>query len=100
MDGWCRRYAAWRSAIRKNTGTKLVTAINSKFTLYMCRLFDRIHFFLETWFQSEPSPDREVGIVARLNFTPERYETCPVLFFRPRFARTFSRCNRLLICSQ
>ena len=38
--------------------------------------------------------------MARFNFTPERYETCPVLFFRPRFARTFSRCSRLLIFSR
>ena len=55
----------------------------------MRTLFDRIHFFLETWFQSEPSPDREVGIVARFNFTPERYETC-LSFSRLRFARTCS----------
>ena len=36
---------------------------------------------------------------AHSNFTPERYEKCPVLFFRRRFARTCSRCSRPLRCS-
>src|SRR6476620_1999256 len=31
---------------------------------------------------------------------PEGYELCQVLFSRRRFARTFSRCSRLLICSR
>src|SRR6476469_1974570 len=30
---------------------------------------------------------------------PEGYELCQVLFSRRRFARTFSRCSRPLICS-
>ena len=57
-----------------------------------------IHFFLETCFQSEPSPDRKVGARLAFNFTPERYETCPVLFSLPRFARTCFRCSRPPTC--
>ena len=38
--------------------------------------------------------------MACFNFTPERYERCPVLFSRLRFARTSSRCSRPPICSR
>ena len=35
----------------------------------------------------------KIGATTVPHFTPERYETCPVLFFRHRFARTCSPCS-------
>ena len=42
---------------------------------------------------------KKIGMRAYSSFTPERYETCPALFSRHRFARTCSRCSRPLRCS-
>ncbi len=38
--------------------------------------------------------------MACFHFTPERYERCPVLFSRLRFARTSFRCSRPPTCSR
>ena len=89
------------NAPRRNTGSDSGSGeLISNSSSLRSDLSGQIHFFLETWFHSEPSPDREVGIVACFDFTPERYERCPVLFSRLRFARTFFRCSRPPICSR